>query len=149
MRAVVQRVTSASVAIEEQIVGRIGPGLVVFVGVAAGDGPADIEYTAGKIRDLRIFPDTEGRMNRSIVEVGGSVLIVSEFTLLGDARKGRRPAFDAAASPETARALYEQFVERVRRDGLAVETGVFQAQMAVELVNDGPVTILLDSRRAF
>jgi len=149
VRAVVQRVTSASVAIEEQIVGRIGPGLVVFVGVAAGDGPADIEYTAGKIRDLRIFPDTEGRMNRSIVEVGGSVLIVSEFTLLGDARKGRRPAFDAAASPETARALYEQFVERVRRDGLAVETGVFQAQMAVELVNDGPVTILLDSRRAF
>jgi D-tyrosyl-tRNA(Tyr) deacylase len=142
-------VSSASVSVEREVVGRIGPGLVVFVGVAADDGAADIEYTAGKVRDVRIFPDAEGRMNRSIVEVGGSVLVVSQFTLLGDVRKGRRPGFDAAAPPEAARVLYEQLVARLRTDGLPVETGVFQANMAVDLVNNGPVTILLDSRRLF
>lgn len=149
MRSVIQRVSSASVSVEREVVGRIGPGLVVFVGVAADDGAADIEYTAGKVRDVRIFPDAEGRMNRSIVEVGGSVLVVSQFTLLGDVRKGRRPGFDAAAPPEAARVLYEQLVARLRTDGLPVETGVFQANMAVDLVNNGPVTILLDSRRLF
>jgi len=149
LRSVIQRVSSASVSVEREVVGRIGPGLVVFVGVAADDGAADIEYTAGKVRDVRIFPDAEGRMNRSIVEVGGSVLVVSQFTLLGDVRKGRRPGFDAAAPPEAARVLYEQLVARLRTDGLPVETGVFQANMAVDLVNNGPVTILLDSRRLF
>ncbi|MFI5176953.1 MAG: D-aminoacyl-tRNA deacylase [Vicinamibacterales bacterium] len=149
MRSVVQRVSSASVSVDGHVVGRIGPGLVVLLGVAADDGAADIEYTAGKVRDLRIFPDADGRMNRSVVEAGGAVLVVSQFTVLGDARKGRRPGFDAAAPPDAARALYEQLVGRLREGGLPVETGVFQAQMAVELVNDGPVTILLDSRRLF
>src|ERR1041385_4591635 len=107
MRCVLQRVTSASVSVDGQIVGQIGPGLLVLVGIANGDGPADIEYVAGKIRDLRIFGDDQGRMNRSVVETGGAVLLVSQFTLLGDARKGRRPAFDAAAAPEIARGQYE------------------------------------------
>jgi len=149
MRTVVQRVSSASVSVDGQVVGRIRAGLVVFVGVAADDGPADIDYTAGKVRELRIFPDADGRMNQSVVEVGGAVLVVSQFTLLGDVRRGRRPGFDAAAPPEVARALYEQVVERLRTSGLQVETGVFQADMAVALVNDGPVTILLDSKRTF
>ncbi|HUL72547.1 MAG TPA: D-aminoacyl-tRNA deacylase [Vicinamibacterales bacterium] len=149
MRTVVQRVSSASVSVDGQVVGRIRAGLVVFVGVAADDGPADIDYTAGKVRELRIFPDADGRMNQSVVEVGGAVLVVSQFTLLGDVRRGRRPGFDAAAPPEVARALYEQVVERLRTSGLQVETGVFQADMAVALVNDGPVTILLDSKRMF
>ena len=149
MRSVVQRVSSAAVIVEGAVVGRIGKGLVVLVGVAEGDGPADIEYTAAKVRDLRIFPDTDGRMNRSVVEVGGSVLLVSQFTLLGDVRRGRRPGFDAAAAPETARSIYDALVDRLRADKLPVETGVFQAHMSVELTNDGPVTILIDSRKAF
>ena len=132
-----------------EVVGRIGAGLVVFVGLADGDGPADIEYVASKIRDLRVFGDDQGRMNRSVVDAGGSVLVISQFTLLGDVRKGRRPAFDAAARPEAARAQYETLVSRLRDSGLRVETGVFQAYMHVDVANDGPVTILLDSRRLF
>lgn len=149
MRVVVQRVSSASVAVDNRHIGRIGPGLLVFVGVAEGDSHADTEYTAGKIRDLRIFPDEENRMNRSVVEAGGSVLVVSQFTLLGDVRKGRRPAFDEAAPPAEARARYEELVTTLRAAGLTVETGEFQAHMAVELVNDGPVTILVDSKKQF
>lgn len=149
MRAVLQRVTSASVTAAGMVSGRIGIGLVVLLGVAHDDDEADIEYIVGKIRDVRIFPDADGRMNRSVVEAEGSVLVVSQFTLLADARKGRRPAFDAAAPPQRARTLYERFLDRLRATGLPVEAGVFQADMAVELVNDGPVTILLDSRRLF
>jgi D-tyrosyl-tRNA(Tyr) deacylase len=147
VRSVIQRVSSASVSIDGQVVGRIGSGLLVLVGVAKDDGPADIDYTAGKIRELRVFPDADGRMNRSVVEANGAVLIVSQFTLLGDVRRGRRPGFDAAAPPDVARRLYDDLVGRLRSTGLPVETGVFQAHMAVESVNDGPVTILIDSRR--
>jgi D-tyrosyl-tRNA(Tyr) deacylase len=149
VRAVVQRVSSAEVTVDGQVVGRIGRGLLVFVGVANGDEAADIDYTAVKIRELRVFPDEHGRMNRSLVEAGGQVLLVSQFTLLGDVRKGRRPAFDGAALPDVARARYDALVDRLRSFELPVETGVFQARMDVSLVNDGPVTILLDSRRVF
>ncbi len=149
MRCVIQRVTSASVFVDGQIVSQIGPGLVVLVGMAQGDTSSDIEYVASKIRDVRIFGDDQGRMNRSTVEAGGAVLIVSQFTLLGDARKGRRPAFDAAAPPDVARRQYEELIARLRQMDLTVETGVFQADMQLALVNDGPVTILLDSRRLF
>ena len=130
-------------------IGRIDHGLVALVGVEASDSPADLEYIASKIRDVRIFADEQGRMNRSVVDAGGAVLVVSQFTLLGDARKGRRPAFDRAAPPDTARDLYEQLILRLKQDGLHVAAGQFQAHMHVELVNDGPVTILLDSRRTF
>ena len=139
----------ASVTVGGQRVAAIGPGLLALVGVADGDGPADIDYTASKIRGMRIFADEQGRMNRSVGDVGGQVLLVSQFTLLGDLRRGRRPGFDAAAPPDAARLLYDQVVQRVRDDGLHVETGVFQTHMDVELVNDGPVTILIDSRRQF
>ena len=149
MRCVVQRVASASVSVDGAIVGRIDRGLLVFIGVAKDDAPADVEYVASKIRDLRVFEDERGRMNRSVTEIGGSVLLVSEFTLLGDARKGRRPAFDEAAPTEQARQIYEALVARVRDLNLAVATGRFQADMDVSLLNDGPVTILLDSRRLF
>jgi D-aminoacyl-tRNA deacylase len=149
VRTVVQRVSSASVSVSGRVAGRIGPGLLVLIGVAAGDGEADSEYTASKIRNLRVFADEHGKMNRSVAEAGGAVLAVSQFTLLGDARKGRRPAFDGAAAPERARALYEDVVARLRAGGLEVHTGVFQAHMSVEMVNEGPVTILLDSRRLF
>jgi D-tyrosyl-tRNA(Tyr) deacylase len=149
MRAVVQRVSSAKVSIADQITAEIGTGLLVFLGVARDDGPADAEYIAAKTRDLRIFPDEDGRMNRSIVENGGAVLIVSQFTLQGDCRKGRRPSFDGAAPGPVARALYEDVVRRLRDTGLVVCTGVFQAHMNVHLVNDGPVTLLLDSRKEF
>ena len=149
MRSVIQRVSRASVTVDDRVVGAIGAGLVVFVGVAAGDGAADIDYTASKIRELRIFGDDQGRMNRSVVDAGGAVLVVSQFTLLADVRRGRRPGFDAAAAPERAKAAYEDLVVRLRDAGLRVETGVFQAHMLVDLVNDGPVTILLDSRRLF
>lgn len=127
------------------MVGRIGYGLLVLVGVAAADGPTDVEYIAGKIRDLRIFADDHGKMNRSVVDIGGAVLVVSQFTLLGDCRKGRRPSFAAAAPPPVARALYEDLVQALRASGLPVETGEFQAMMEVGSVNDGPVTLLLDS----
>ena len=149
MRCVLQRVSSARVRVAEEEIGRIDHGLVALVGVEAGDSPADLEYVASKIRDVRIFADGQGRMNRSVVDAGGAVLVVSQFTLLGDARKGRRPAFDRAAPPDTARDLYEQLILRLRQDGLHVAAGQFQSHMHVELVNDGPVTILLDSRRTF
>jgi len=156
MRAVVQRVSSAAVTIAdgdaERDAGRIGPGLLVFVGVEREDGPDDVRYIAGKIRHLRVFedPGDAGRhLNRSVAQAGGAVLVVSQFTLAGDCRKGRRPSFDAAASPEVARPLYDEVVEELRTAGLSVATGEFQATMRVELVNDGPVTLLLDSRKQF
>jgi D-tyrosyl-tRNA(Tyr) deacylase len=149
VRAVVQRVSRASVTIAGEIAGAIDTGLVVFVGVAEGDGSADIDYTASKVLELRIFPDEQGRMNRSVTDVGGAVLAVSQFTLMGDVRRGRRPGFDAAAPPATARPLYDAFVARLQTSGLPIATGVFQADMDVALVNDGPVTILIDSRRTF
>ena len=149
MRCVVQRVSSASVAIDGKIVGQIGRGLMVLVGVAAGDEEKDVKYMADKLPNLRIFEDEQGKMNLSVLDVGGSILAVSQFTLLGDARGGRRPSFIEAARPEVANPLYEQLVRLLRESGLAVETGVFQAEMAVSLVNDGPVTLLLDSRRNF
>ena len=149
MRIVVQRVREAHVEVQGTVVGRIGHGLLVLLGVGRGDGPADVEYIAGKIRDLRVFEDDAGKMNRSVGDVGGSVLLVSQFTLYGDVRKGRRPSFDAAAPPDVGRALYEDVVRAVRQSGLAVETGTFQAMMRVHLVNDGPVTIVLDSNRTF
>lgn len=149
MRAVVQRVKSASVEVGSAVVARIGPGLLVFVGITHDDGPDDVRYIAAKILDLRIFPDEAGRMNRSVVENQESVLVVSQFTLYADCRKGRRPSFDAAARPESAEALYLDVVRLLGESGLTVATGVFQAHMDVALVNDGPVTMLLDSRRTF
>jgi D-tyrosyl-tRNA(Tyr) deacylase len=149
VRAVVQRVAEASVTVDGDLVGSIGRGLCVFAGVAADDGPADVEYVASKIAGLRVFRDEADRMNRSVVDAGGSVLVVSQFTLLGDVRRGRRPAFDGAAPPSAARELYDALVDRLRMLGLTVATGRFQADMRVALVNDGPVTILLDSRRVF
>ena len=148
MRAVVQRVLRATVSVDSRVVGQIAAGLLVFVGIAANDGPADLEYIASKVRDLRIFPDDAGRMNRSLRETGGGLLVVSQFTLAGDARKGRRPSFDAAAAPDVARPIFERLLIRLRADG-PVETGEFQAHMEVALVNDGPVTLLLDSKRMF
>ncbi len=149
MRAVVQRVSRASVTIGGEVAGAIETGVVVFVGVASDDSTADIDYTASKVLELRIFPDEQGRMNRSVTDVGGAVLAVSQFTLMGDVRRGRRPGFDAAATPAAARPLYDAFVARLQASGLSIATGVFQADMDVALVNDGPVTILIDSRRTF
>ena len=149
MRAVIQRVSRASVTVGGEIAGQIGRGCMVLLGVGLGDTEADAAYLAEKVCGLRIFEDEQGKMNRSVQDVGGSVLAVSQFTLYGDARKGKRPSFDAAARPERARELYELFVERVRAAGLHCETGRFQETMQVELVNDGPVTLLLDSGRAF
>ncbi len=149
MRAVVQRVTSASVTVGDRITGAIDIGLLVLLGVEQGDGPSDLHYIASKVRDLRIFPDAEGKMNRSVLDIQGGVLVVSQFTLSGDARNGRRPSFASAAPPEIARALYEDVVRELKAGGLRVATGEFQAMMQVALVNDGPVTILLDSRKTF
>jgi len=150
MRAVVQRVRSARVLVDGKAVGAIGPGLLVLVGVANEDGPADVQFIAAKVRDLRIFEDADGKMNRSVGEAGGAILVVSQVTLCGDCRKGRRPSFDAAAPPPLARALYEDVVRQLRETAaVPVETGAFQAHMLVELVNDGPVTLLLDSRKGF
>ena len=149
VRAVIQRVRRASVSVDGKATGEIGAGLLVFVGVADGDGPADVEYIVNKTRELRIFPDEHGRMNRSVVESGGAVLVVSQFTLQADCRKGRRPSFDAAAPGPVARALYEDVLRGLREGTLEVATGVFQADMDVALVNDGPVTMLLDSKRTF
>jgi D-aminoacyl-tRNA deacylase len=149
MRAVVQRVSRASVTVEGRVVGNIDRGLLVLLGVTHADTEAAADYLAEKIVGLRIFEDDAGKMNLSVADVGGAVLAVSQFTLYGDARKGKRPSFDDAARPEQARKLYENFIERVRALGLHCETGVFQAMMKVELVNGGPVTILLDSEKSF
>ena len=149
MRAVVQRVSRAKVTVGKEIAGEIGTGLLVLLGVGRDDTEADANYLAEKIVGLRIFEDLDGKMNRCVQDVGGSVLAVSQFTLYGDVRRGKRPSFDAAAPPEQARRLYEFFVERIRAAGLRCETGRFQEMMQVELVNDGPVTILLDSTKAF
>ena len=149
MRAVVQRVSRAQVLVGAEVVGDIGPGLLVLLGVGNEDAYADADYLADKIAGLRIFEDDNGKMNLGLAEAGGSVLAVSQFTLYGDVRRGKRPSFDAAAPLEKARTLYEYFVERIRAAGLRCETGRFQEMMQVESVNDGPVTILLDSSKAF
>ncbi len=149
MRAVLQRVTRASVRVGGETVGEIGPGLVVLLGVARDDEERDALYLVEKVLSLRVFEDAEGRMNLSLAETGGALLVVSQFTLYGDVRKGRRPSWFDAAPPEHARTLYELFVAQARVRGARVETGSFQAMMEVELVNDGPVTILLDSRKLF
>ena len=145
MKAVITRVRSASVTIDGLVVSEIGQGLLVLIGVANGDQSADIDYVAAKIRDLRIFSDAAGKMNLGVMDVGGSVLAVSQFTLLADVRKGRRPSFIRAAPPEEANAAYEGVVARLRDSGLTVKTGVFQADMQVASVNDGPVTIVIDT----
>jgi D-tyrosyl-tRNA(Tyr) deacylase len=142
-------VSSAAVAVDSRTIGQIGHGLLVFVGVEREDGPPDVDYIASKVRDLRVFEDEAHHMNRSVQEVGGAVLVVSQFTLAGDCRKGRRPSLDAAAAPQVARPLYEDVVRTLRDGGLTVATGEFQATMQVSLVNDGPVTLLLDSRKRF
>ncbi|WP_041856035.1 D-aminoacyl-tRNA deacylase [Candidatus Korobacter versatilis] len=149
MRTVVQRVSRASVTVEGRISGAIERGLLVLLGVGQDDAESEAEYLAEKIAGLRIFEDENEKMNLSVVDVGGAVLAVSQFTLYGDVRKGKRPSFDAAARPERAKELYEYFVAQIRAKGLRCETGVFQAMMHVELVNDGPVTILLDSKKEF
>ena len=147
MRAVIQRVVSAEVTVDGRSTGKIGKGLLVFVGVGKGDGEADISYLSSKIPDLRIFEDHSGKFNLSLRDVGGEMLIVSQFTLFGDCRRGRRPSFSDAEDPGVAKVLYEQLVERMKRQGIPVHTGEFQADMEVHLVNDGPVTLLLDSKQ--
>ena len=149
MRACVQRVRNASVTVDGEVIGAIGPGLLVLLGVASDDTDDDARKMAEKIVTLRIFRDDAGQMNRALKDTGGAMLVVSQFTLLGDCRKGRRPSFIAAAEPEQARALYERFVENVRAQGVEVATGRFRAMMDVALVNDGPVTLLLDSKKTF
>jgi D-aminoacyl-tRNA deacylase len=149
MRAVVQRVSRASVTVSNQVAGEIGPGLLVLLGVGHEVNRASADYLADKIVGLRIFEDDNGRMNKAVGEAGGKLLVVSQFTLYGDVRHGKRPSFDDAAPPEMARDLYEYFVARIRAAGLPCETGKFQEMMQVELTNDGPVTILLDSSKVF
>jgi D-aminoacyl-tRNA deacylase len=149
MRAVVQRVSRAKVSVAGKITGEVGSGMLVLLGVGAEDSECDADYLAGKIVGLRIFDDDQGKMNLSAEQASAGLLVVSQFTLYGDVRRGKRPSFDAAAPPEKARALYEYFVECIRHAGLDCETGRFQADMQVELVNDGPVTILLDSAKTF
>jgi D-tyrosyl-tRNA(Tyr) deacylase len=150
MRAVVQRVTRASVTVAGRVTGAIGHGLLVFLGAGAGDGANDLQYIVEKVANLRIFADDAGKMNRSVLDIGGAVLVVSQFTLYGDARQGRRPAFTGALEPVAARALYDQSLVALRGAGVArVEAGEFAADMQVDLANDGPVTILLDSRKLF
>jgi len=149
MRAVIQRVSRASVTVDGKVVGQIGRGLLVLLGVATSDDESAAEYLAEKTVGLRIFEDAEGKMNLACADIRGAVLVVSQFTLYGDVRKGKRPSFDRAAHPEEAKRLYEHFVLRIRASGLQCETGTFQAMMDVELVNDGPVTILLDSDKQF
>ncbi len=149
MRAVVQRVSRARVTVDGEIVGEIGGGLLVLLGIGLEDTPASADYLSEKIIGLRIFEDENGKMNKAVGEAEGAILAVSQFTLYGDVRRGKRPSFDDAAPPDKARALYEYFVDRIRATGLRCETGKFQAMMQVELVNDGPVTILLDSSKAF
>ena len=146
MRAVLQRVTSAEVLVDGKSAGSIGKGLLVFLGVGKGDGAHDLAFLAAKIPDLRIFEDNAGKFNLSLREIKGEALVVSQFTLFGDCRKGRRPSFTEAEEPATAKMLYEQFVTRLREQGIPVDTGEFQAKMEVRLVNDGPVTLWLDSK---
>lgn len=146
MRACVQRVSDASVAVDGEVIGQIGAGLLVLLGVAQGDTPADVAWMADKVAGLRIFNDEAGKMNRGLVDTGGAMLVISQFTLLGDCRRGRRPGFENAAPPELAEALYNAFVERVREAGVAVATGRFRADMQVSLVNDGPVTLIVESK---
>lgn len=147
MRAVIQRVSRASVTVDGRVAGKIGAGLLILVGVSRTDNPEAAAYLAEKIANLRIFPDEQGKMNLSLLDAGGSALVVSQFTLYGDTRGGRRPSYIQAAPPEEASGLYEEFIRSMRALGVSVETGVFQAHMQVELVNDGPVTILLDSEK--
>ena len=149
MRAVVQRVNEASVTVDDELVGAIERGLLVYLGAARGDDEKDVKYTAEKIAGLRVFPDDDGRMSLSVLDVGGSVLVVSQFTLFGDVRRGRRPSFDGAAEPEAAERLYLEVVAALRAKGLAVETGTFRAMMLVESVGDGPVTIQIDSKKLY
>ena len=149
MRTVVQKVTRSSVTVEGEVKGKIGSGLMVLIGVAEGDTEEDAAYIADKISKLRIFEDEQEKLNLSVKAVGGEVLAISQFTLLADARKGRRPSFSHAARPEEANALYQKVIEGIRESGIHVEEGVFQTHMEVEIINDGPVTILLDSRKNF
>jgi D-aminoacyl-tRNA deacylase len=145
MRIVIQRVSRAEVRVDDKVEGRIGHGAVVLIGVSTADSHKDADYLADKLIHLRFFSDQNGKMNLSATDIGAGLLLISQFTLYGDCRKGRRPGFDAAAPPERARELYEYFVARVRQSGLVIQTGVFQAHMQVELINDGPVTLLLES----
>lgn len=147
MRAVIQRISKASVEISGEVVGEVATGLLVLLAVARDDERSDADYAVDKIINLRIFPDDEGKMNRSLLDIGGAVLVVSQFTLYGDVRRGRRPSYSDAAEPKKANELYDYFVERVRSFGVKTETGVFQAMMKVSLVNEGPVTILVDSQK--
>ena len=149
MRAVIQRVKSASVTVEGKVVSEIHKGLLIFLGVAQEDTPADVDYMASKIANLRIFEDDEGRMNLSILDIGGEALVVSQFTLYGDCRKGRRPSFIHAARPEKADPLYQAFMDEISQLGVPVKAGIFQVMMDVELINDGPVTMMLDSNKLF
>ena len=149
MRAVLQRVRRADVTVDGACIGKIEQGLLVFLGVEQGDGESDLDYIVSKVCGMRIFEDDEGKMNRSVEDVGGSILAVSQFTLMGDARKGRRPSFVKAGSPADAKQLYEKAIEKFRATGIPIETGEYQAEMQVSLVNDGPVTILLDSKKTF
>lgn len=149
MRAVVQRVSRASVAVDGKVVGAIERGLLVLLGVQREDAAKDADYLVDKILGLRVFPDEDGKMNLSVGEVGGGVLVISQFTLYGDCRRGKRPSFDLAAPLEQAKELYEYFVQAAREAGTPIESGIFQAYMAVELINDGPVTIILDSGKLF
>lgn len=149
MRAVVQRVKSASVTVDGELVSEIGAGVLIFLGVAHDDTATELEYIANKVTNLRIFEDEEGKMNRSLLETGGAALVVSQFTLYGDCRKGRRPSFINAARPEVANALYEQFIGALEQQNIPTQGGTFQAMMDVQLINDGPVTILLDSDKQF
>jgi len=150
MRAVVQRVKKAEVRVEGRVTGKIDNGLLIFLGVGQDDDRKDLEYMADKIINLRIFEDADGKMNLSVLDVGGSVLVVSQFTLYGDCRKGKRPSYSSAARPEVAEKLYEEFIEYIRgKYNIKVETGQFQAMMEVDLVNDGPVTLLVDSKKTF
>jgi D-tyrosyl-tRNA(Tyr) deacylase len=147
MRAVIQRVKSAQVCVDGRVTGKVGNGLLVLIGIGRGDGESDLSFLASKIPELRIFEDESGKFNLSLKEVGGEMLIVSQFTLYGDCRKGRRPSFTEAEEPTIAKNLYEQFILKLRGQGIPVQTGEFQAKMEVHLINDGPVTLLLDSRQ--
>ena len=149
MRLVIQRVTQAKVEIDGRLVGQCAKGFMILVGAQVGDTMDDVKYCVEKTANLRIFEDDAGKMNRSIVDIGGSVLAISQFTLLGDARHGRRPSFSTAARPDVAVPMYEAYCQGLREKGIHVETGIFQADMKVSLINDGPVTLLLDSRRTF